>query len=52
MLFFGAFNKTNNFAVMTFCAAVVPTNQHISTQTKDPIYFKFSAELNKFTPGF
>ena len=51
-LFFKMFDKTGNFAVlMISCALPVPANQYLSRQ-KFPFYFKFSAELNEFTPSF
>ena len=52
IFFFRVFDKTGNFALLIFCAAPVPANQYILTQKEEPIYFKFSAELNKLPPSF
>ena len=49
---FKLFDKTSHFAVLIGWEAPVPTNQYISTQKQNPIYFNFSAELNKLTPMF
>ena len=49
---FKRFDKSCYFAALICWAVLVPANQYISTEKYNLLYFKFSAELNKFTPSF